>query len=206
MASLSYMSSGKLADLLTKADPSRAMPVRVLSSHQLALGADPLTPSVVIDFSNETVVPLAPGGALAPSKPAGNWTSNPGDVAAWRATRRGGDYWYEFKGKKAVFHSLRDLLSEGLKALETTRPGTLDKLSQIKPRSRRIVARDPKLLFDRQHLAKEYAEQLMDGWYYGTNNSADETNAWLKRACECAGLTWDKDFKTSLTPTIDDLA
>jgi len=38
----------------------------------------------------------------------------------------------------------------------------------------------------------------MDGWWYGTNNSAGETNAWLERACSCSGLAWREDFKTSL--------
>jgi hypothetical protein len=37
----------------------------------------------------------------------------------------------------------------------------------------------------------------MEGWWYGTNNSALETNRWLRQACALAGLTWDKDFTTS---------
>jgi hypothetical protein len=98
------------------------------------------------------------------------------------------------------------LLAEGLRAFEAAKPGTLEKLPHIKPRSRRIVSRDPKQLFDKPHLAKDYAEKLNDDWYFGTNNSAMETNTWLQRACSCAGLLWDKDFKTSLTPTIEDLA
>ena len=36
----------------------------------------------------------------------------------------------------------------------------------VKPRSRRIVARDPKLLFDRDDLAKNYAEKLNEGWFF----------------------------------------
>jgi hypothetical protein len=75
----------------------------------------------------------------------------------------------------------------------------------VKPRSRRIVARDPKLLFDRDDLAKNYAEKLNEGWFFGINNSANETNSWLERACSCAGMTWGQQFKTSLTPSIDDL-
>jgi len=33
-----------------------------------------------------------------------------------------------------------------------------------------------------------YSENLIDGWSFGTNNSADETNSWLKRACELCGV------------------
>ena len=100
---------------------------------------------------------------------------------------------------------MRDLLAGGLRALQEARPGTLEKLSHIKPRSRRIVARHPKDLFDKDHLAQEYAVKLSDGWYYGTNNSAQETNAWLERASSCAGLKWGAEFKTNMTVTIDDL-
>jgi len=72
----------------------------------------------------------------------------------------------------------------------------------IKSRTRRIVARDPSHLFDKQHLSEDHSERLIDGWWYGTNNSASQTRAWLQRACSCAGLKWGDDFKTSLTPTI----
>jgi hypothetical protein len=66
-------------------------------------------------------------------------------------------------------------------------------------------ARGSKLLFDRDDLAKNYAEKLNEGWFFGINNSANETNTWLERACSCAGMTWGQKFKTSLTPSIDDL-
>jgi hypothetical protein len=46
-------------------------------------------------------------------------------------------------------------------------------------------------------MAAEFAEQLGSGWWYGTNNSAQETRAWLERACSCAGLTWGVEFKTN---------
>jgi len=60
----------------------------------------------------------------------------------------------------------------------------------IKSRTRRIVARDPSHLFDKQHLSEDHSERLIDGWWYGTNNSASQTRAWLQRACSCAGLKW----------------
>lgn len=117
-------------------------------------------------------------------------------------TRRSGNYWLELNGHRVEHSSLKDLLSEGLRALEQTRPGTLEKLTRIKPRSKRIVARDPKHLFDRSHLAKGCSEKLIDGWWFGTNNSADETNAWLERACSCSGFIWGEDFKTSLSDNV----
>jgi hypothetical protein len=116
-----------------------------------------------------------------------------------------GDYWLAIRGKRIECESLKELLAEGLKAIERTKPGTFDNLSRIRGRSRRIVARDANQLFDKPHLVKEYAEPLINGWYYGTNNSARETNVWLQRAAECAGLAWGVDFTTNLGSTIDDL-
>lgn len=95
--------------------------------------------------------------------------------------------------------SLRELLGESLKALEGARPGTLDKLSHIKPKSKRIVSHDKKALFDSEHLSEEYGAKLLNGWWYGTNNSAQETNTWIERAAGCAGLKWGKDVRTSIT-------
>jgi hypothetical protein len=173
------------------------------------VGADPLNPSVVIDLAKEKVVPFAEEPFKTPPEPAvaanGGSSLKPDGVPGWRPSRRGGEYWFELNAKRSEFHALRDLLAGGLRALEEARPGTLEKLSHIKPRSRHIVARDAKDLFDKDHLAKHYAAKLCDGWYYGTNNSANETNTWLERACSCAGLKWGAEFNTSITPTIDDL-
>jgi hypothetical protein len=200
MASFSYATTAKFTDLLNIADPKKSMYLRILSSTRIAIGPDPMKPIAVIDLAKEEILPFSeePLKATEPAPSEGQWTSNPDEVPGWRSSRKGGEYWFELNGKRSDFHSLRDLLAGGLKALEEARPGTLEKLSHIKPRSRRIVARDPKDLFDKDHLAKDYADKLTDGWYYGTNNSANETNVWLERAASCAGLKWGEEFKTSI--------
>src|ERR1700730_13918399 len=206
MATLSFLPVSKLLNLLTIVDPKKTMFVQVLSSTRLAVGTDPLKPSAVVDLSKETIVPYE--DATAPVNGEKDILLAKPDVretVAIRTTRRSGDYWFEIKGLRTACHSLKELLAGGLRALESDKPGTLEQLSHVKPRSRRIVARDPKLLFDRTHLAKDYAEKLVDGWFYGTNNSTNETNAWLERACACAGLKWGEEFKTSITPSLDDL-
>ena len=101
-------------------------------------------------------------------------------------------------GETVDTYSLKDLLSAGLHALEKVKPGTLEKLSKVKKSTKRIVAKNPSDLFDTPGLSETYSQKLMDGWSYGTNNSAQETNAWLERACEAAGVKWGKDFSTSL--------
>jgi hypothetical protein len=94
---------------------------------------------------------------------------------------------------------LRELLGEGLRSIEVSRPGTLEKLSHVKPGTKRIVARERRMLFDSEHLCDEYGDQLIDGWWYGTNNSSQETYRWLERACDCAGLKWGEDLRTNLS-------
>lgn len=192
MANLSFLPTAKLADLLTSADPQKKLYVQVLNN-RLVLGADPLQPTDVIDFSNEMIAPYVP--FRAESHSAANEQPY---VKGAKLARRGGDYWFEIKGKRFEYRSLKELLAEALKALEHSKPGTLDNLTRIRGRSRRIVARDPNQLFDKPHLVKEYSEKLINGWHYGTNNSARETNVWLRRAAECAGLRWGTDFSTSL--------
>ncbi len=114
-----------------------------------------------------------------------------------QASRQTGKYLVDIRGQTIECTSLKHLLGEGLRALEKERPGTLDKLSHVKPRTKRIVARNPGDLFDQPELSAKYAERLSDSWWYGTNNSAAETNPWLERGCEMAGLRWGKDFTTT---------
>jgi hypothetical protein len=196
----SIMSAAKLANLLKSADPRATMHVQVLGE-RVVLGVNPLQPTHMIDFSNERVVPF---GALAVQTPSSNETPRTSGV---RFPRRSGDYWFEIRGKRTECGSLKELLAETLKGLERTKPGTLENLSRIRGRSRRIVARDANQLFDKPHLVKEYAEKLTNGWYYGTNNSARETSVWIQRAAECAGLTLGSDFAISLNlePALGDL-
>lgn len=190
MANLSFIAVRNLANLLETADPKKNKYLRVLNSTQLVLGADPLQPDTIINLSNETVTPFQDGVPQATDSVTYHDNS--------RASRRSGEYWFEIHGKRNESSSLRNLLADALKALEKSRKGTWDNLSLLKGRSRRIVARNPAHLFDKPHLVKEYAAPLADGWYFGTNNSARETNVWLYRAAECAGLEPGKTFKTSL--------
>jgi hypothetical protein len=204
MASLAFISASKLVQLLRSSDPERKMYVSILGTNRLALGVDPLNATSVIDLSRETISEFAASEAehSRSSSPAGEPKVNAGKIA-----RRSGEYSFEIKGKRTDCGSLKELLAEGLMALEKAAPGMLENLSRIRGRSRRIVARDANLLYDKPHLVGDYAEPLGNGWFYGTNNSARETNAWLQRAAECAGFRWGSDFSTNLEtiPRIEQL-
>lgn len=181
MAVVCYIPTTKLLSLLTSADPQKAYNVRVLSPTRLSLETETFQPISIIDLADEKVV-LASGSAEIAPVPE-------------RASRRRGEYCLSAFGETTTLYSLKDLLAAGLKALEKHRPGTLDKLSKIKTTTKRIVAHDAAHLFDSEGLSEKYAVFLGSGWWYGTNNSAQETEAWLKRACKCAGVQWGgKDF------------
>jgi hypothetical protein len=168
------------------------MNVRILTSNQLAVGADPLNPSLVIDFTKEAVRPFKQDNAK--EKPL---EEKPAVTHTQRTSRQTGRYLLDFMGSTTECRSLKELLGQGLRELEKYQPGLLKQLSAIKPRTKRIVAREPSQLFDQSDLSEKYADQLVDGWWYGTNNSADETRTWLKRGAELANLIWDKDMSVS---------
>ena len=200
MAQVNFISATKLVELLTEANELGRMNVRVLSADQIALGVDPLHPSKVIDLSNEVVRPLERGQGQKPIAPPLSSPSQPTiGGSSQRSSRTTGKYYLEIKGDLIECRSLKEVLAEGLRAFEKLRPGTLEKLSAISPRSKRIVAQQPELLFKKNpELVEKCTERLVGDWWYGTNNSAAETKAWLKRGAECCGLTWDVDVTISL--------
>jgi len=194
MASLAFIQSSALIDLVKSADPKGNMQVRVLTATQLAIGADPLNPTSIIDFSKEAVRPFKLIAGKEPEPPVEGGHAR----TAQKASRQTGRYLLDFKGITTECRSLKEMLAQGLMALEAHQRGVLQKLSAIKPRTKRIVAREPSQLFDQTELSDKYAEQLMAGWWYGTNNSADETRTWLQRGAEIAGLEWGKDISISI--------
>jgi hypothetical protein len=204
MANLALLSSPKLVDLVRSADPHGEMCVTILNDHSLALGTDPLKPSTVIDFSSEEVrsytnSPTGSGMATAVESLSADPALRTGAMHAYqRTTRNLGIRWFELNGDRTECGSVKGLLLKGLRSIETQYQGTIEKLSHIKKRTKRIVARDRNDLFEDPKLVKKYSEPLLDAWWVGTNNSSAEVEAWLKQAVSMAGLQWGKDFRTSL--------
>jgi hypothetical protein len=190
MANLAFIESAKLVSLLRGVDPKGGMKVRVVSNSRLALGQDPLKPQWIIDFSKEKTSPYEDANQVKRDEIRNKMDSRTPAVAS----RRRGSYWFELGGHRQSCNSLSDLLRTGLLAFEKHRPGTLDRLSKIKPKSKHIVAHKPEQLFETTHLVEKYSKRLTEGWWMGTNNSADEVKAWLERAAECAELTWGDDY------------
>ncbi len=194
MATTAWMELTKGKSFLAKLDPKSVM--WVLSPTEIAVGAVPLHADYIIDLSTETLSQV--NGAKVDAAPAAGFPTSARLKPSIDQYRKSGRYLFELHGKTEECGSLKESLKKSLIAIETDKPGMLAELTKIKPRTRRIVAKDPKDLFTDQKLVKQFAESLMPGWYFGTNNSAQETKVWLQRACEIAGLKWGKDFEVSI--------
>jgi hypothetical protein len=209
MVSTCVMSAAKLADLLGKSDPRGQMLVWIFDANRLAPGRHPLRSGRIIDLVGEQVASgRATTGNVGP-RPAASLgetevaaavavTVRRAAIANAKGIRRSGEYWFELMGHRTDCGSSKELLSKALCALEDARPGTLEKLAHVRPCTRRIVARQPRDLFVKDHLVNRFAQRLTHGWWYGTNNSRRETTAWLRRTCTCAGLDWGTEFRTNL--------
>lgn len=187
MAQVSFTQSKKLRDLLLKADPGGSLLVRVQSSTKLVLGHDPFNPIMTIDLAREAVKPYQKSSA------AHGQVEEAQSTFKKKLPRQSGRHTLTLLGEQRDFPSLKELLAHALINIERAKPGTLEALSQIKPRSKRIVATSPTLLFEDQALCQEYSERLEGRWWYGTNNSRDETKRWIQRAAALAGLHWGRD-------------
>lgn len=189
MATTAFIPVGRAIEILSRVEPGRLLWNH--STTQIAIGKIPTKPEYFLDLGSETL-------EIAPSD--GSMNFNP-FRAVERAglLRHSGRYLFDMKGKTLECGSLKELLKKGLLAIEAESPGMLEELTKEKPRTKRIVARNPKDLFtDSPALVKQFAEPLTEGWYYGTNNSGPETKSWLARACAIAKLRWGVDFDTSL--------
>lgn len=184
MATFTTIESGRLCNLLKGADPSGLMQVCVLDDSTLLLGRDLFHPTIKIDLSKERALPYKEDGSIS-KRPSPVVQASEVRSTSSRIT---GLYSIEVEGKKATCHSQKELLSSGLRMIEELRPGTLEKLSSAKKRTKRIVSRNRYELFDNAHLCDKYSEQLMDGWWIGTNNSKLEAIAWLDMAAKYAGV------------------
>lgn len=190
-----YIPASKLINLLKSVTAQGDQPVWIHAPDKLGIGYDQQKPHCFVDLATEKVLPgLATESNHAPSSRV-NLTDVP---PTQKPTRKTGKYLFDILGKTIECTSLKHMLGEGLREIERERPGMLSKLSNVKLRTKRIVAHKASELFDQPELSKKYAERLTESWWFGTNNSAVETNAWLERACGIAELRWGKEFTTTL--------
>ncbi|MBN8639202.1 MAG: toll/interleukin-1 receptor domain-containing protein, partial [Anaerolineae bacterium] len=87
----------------------------------------------------------------------------------------------------------KEVLVDILRKLALRDGGFLERFAEKGTKSRRYVARDRQGLYvTSPHLSYE-SEQIVPGWYVGTNNSAAERDKIIRVACEVANLEYGKD-------------
>ena len=205
MATRSFILASKLLELLRAADTQGKNYVWIMPNDRLGIGVEPFQPTKIIRLSKERMEEFAedtqsPHAAptLAPNVPAAPAPTSAKPPA--RVNGGEGKYWFELFGHRSECASAKDVLAGALRGLEQERPGTLDKLSEIKgKRGKIIVAKDSRRLFKTEEATNQYSERLNEEWWFCKNNNTHETLKWLQRACTFAGIEWGGEFKTNLS-------
>jgi hypothetical protein len=199
VATFQIMETGALIGLLQTAE-NRGGKFVCIKDDRILLGENPLHPDLEIDFGSDKI--SARDTSAINGTQAGIGQPKPQEPNAAQSlgfrTRVRGAHWFVLLGERSECRSVKDLFLSALKSLETKRPGTFEKLSHVKKRTKRIISRNRTALFEKQHLVEDYSLQIADGWWVGTNNSSQEVESWLRQAIECAGLQWGRDFTCSL--------
>ncbi len=167
-----------------------------IEGNAIALGFAPSHTELRLDLISESLV------SEPNRRPAGNGcTEQTGAACAGKNAsrvlsrseggRRTGHYSVSIDGARHDATSQKSLLLVALAAIERARPGTLEKLSQEKGRTKRIVARNRDNLHANPILGRKFGVRLNDEWWLTTNNSFAETQRFIRRAAWHAGMTVD---------------
>jgi hypothetical protein len=114
-----------------------------------------------------------------------------------KLTRKTGVYGFSLLGSHQEHDSLQGAYKHILLALTKRDSAFLPKLGARTTRARKLVARSPADLFLKsKHLADDFADPLIDGWWYDTNLSEEQVVTRLRMACEVAGLSFGRDLTT----------
>lgn len=141
------------------------------------------TPDMRFDFASEKLVSVRP--SAQPQKEVVSYLS--------KAKRVGEKFDLETEDAIYKFGSNTQLLIEGLNIIEDRFPGTLEKFSTWKGRSKRPVARSREELYDVPHPITHSAK-LKSGYFVATNNKGSESRSFLREAAQIAGLEWGTNF------------
>lgn len=149
---------------------------------RLVLGHSLGTPSYTVDFGHENLTSYARKSPDQKPLP-----------------RSSGEYSATVFNETKEFRRLSDLLKWVLLKLHTKQSDLFDKLENIVPRSKRIVARRKEDLFiNKPELAKKHSWRIGDSHWMNTNNSSQETARWIERATDLCGFEMGLDVRLNL--------
>jgi len=192
-----FMKRSHFMRLLNEIPHDEDVWLKIRNETTIEIAASPGEPEYLIDFAQEEIIKLDSTRASKETKEPNNRMLDciyPGMPPNGRTT---GIFVFRIKGKEVPATSLKAYLLRALYCIEREAPGTLEKLSQIRNQTKRIVARDRTSLFEgkKDDFIEKHSFDLGNGYFVGTNNSADEVDNWLHKAVVAAGLTWGTDFK-----------
>ena len=191
------MDIDRLSSLLNEASGAGCR-LAWLQDGALLAGARPGEPRFAIDFATEALVRTRaarrPTGVAAAARrveahglAAADPSPGSAEMSANARGRRTGSFALVLEGTLYAASSYKELLLIALQVMERERPGTLDKLSAEGGRTRRSVARQPELLYDKSGLLA-HAKEIEGGWWVDTNNNSAIKEKIIKRAAWHAGL------------------
>lgn len=184
------MPSGKLIALIRAADPSGRLHLKVLDDRRLALFSEWVALQAVIDLGSESIQKGVADEPLA-TRPT---PFGPRVVEIdFHAERTSGPCHAEFDSVRIPARSQKELLIRSFMYLEDAFPGTLERLSHVKRRTKRIVSETVGELYERPHLSR-YATRILDRWWVATNNKSDEVRDWIRIAARLAGVDQPVQF------------
>ena len=87
-------------------------------------------------------------------------------------------------------------LAEVIKRFAREDPSFMERFSEATVgRSRRVVARTPDELYEREDFVKEYSRDLGNGWWLGTNRPADTIRRNIEAACRLADVRFGSELR-----------
>lgn len=114
-------------------------------------------------------------------------------------TRRRGAWSVQITGEEFQATNMKNAYCIMLRELANLDSNFLIEFSKQKSRSRRFVAREAMSLYQSSpDLAKDYAAELVPGWYVDTNLSQQQVKKRAQAAAEVAGLKYGTEVTISV--------
>lgn len=129
-----------------------------------------------------------------------NWSEPPTEPDQEEATRAvplpSGRYAAEFLGVPFAARTLPEVFAVIVNMTAEVAPEALDRLSEVRARTRRFVARSPENVHPGNHRLP--VMQTASGWWISKNIGQEDLNRALRALCRAAGLRFGADAKFSL--------
>ncbi len=118
------------------------------------------------------------------------------DVERKKAQKRIPQAWRDLGNERTETGSAIATLSEVIKKFARDDPSFMARFSEATVgRTRRVAARTPTALYEKAEFVEKYSEDLGNGWWLGTNRSADTIRRNVEVACRLAEVRFDSELK-----------